>query len=138
MDEDSAVSVPVCESLTFCIPKRTPKWVTGFPDFLDNVLHIGDPNIKIMKDTWLQYERQYWDTFQARGKPRKKREKKEPATLEGNVIDVPESEKPPPKVHPSVRSALRKIMASFKRIGIRHKDREVDELLELMNNIISC
>lgn len=122
------------EELPYCVPKRVPKYVCGFAEFLLNIVREIDPNIPVMRDTWQLYERRQWENYHARGKKRKKREKKE-VVGEGNVNDVPESEVP--KVHPSVRTALRRKMATLKRIADEIKSPEMNEILTDMNHIIS-
>jgi hypothetical protein len=122
------------ETLPFCVPKCPPKYVLGFPDFLTDRLRKTDPNIGVMKRTWKDMAAQHWEDFRAVGKKRKTREKHVPIH-EGNVTDIPETE--PPKVHPAVRTAIRRRIATLQRIADEMNSEEMREVLKDLRQLIA-
>lgn len=61
--------------LPYSIPKNVPKWVMGFPEYLENSLHVGGTEPSTLRQTWKNLESQYWSDFQACGKKRTKKNK---------------------------------------------------------------
>jgi hypothetical protein len=75
------------ETLPFAVPKKVPRWVLGFPNFLKNELQVDDPDVITVHDSWLRFETQYWELYHKKGKPRQPRKKKDP---ESDSISNPE------------------------------------------------
>lgn len=111
------------ESLPYCVPKRTPKWVVGFADWLEE-RGLDDPAIAQMRETWKRYHESHWDAFNQCGKKRKAREK---AAGEGDgerdhADDGDTSEGGSVKVPRVVRTKMRKHTLRVKELTNKYKD----------------
>lgn len=80
------------EELPYCVPKRVPKWVAGFPAWLREA-SVLDPAVQDMADTWQKYEGSHWLMFQGLSKKRKPRERPE-GKGDGPAEGEPETKKP--------------------------------------------
>jgi len=134
-DAQEGVDLEAKAPLPHYIPAKVPPYMHAFTGFLVDEMKDLDPNVTIMGATLKDREAKCWANFQAAGRKRKKREKKMPSTQEGNVIDALETA---PKVHPSVRTALRRKMATLRRIADELNSAEMREVLLDMNQIIAC
>lgn len=54
------------------MPKNVPKWVEGFPDFLENNLRVPGSEPATLRTAWRTLEAQHWGSFHACGKKRVK------------------------------------------------------------------
>jgi len=61
--------------LPYSIPKNVPKWVLGFPEFLENSLRVGGTETTTLRQTWKSLEARHWSAYQACGKKRAKKDK---------------------------------------------------------------
>jgi len=102
------------EFLPFSIPRRVPKWVTGFFLFIANTLNYNPQNeVLTVHDKWIKYEVDHWELYQKHGKPRKPRQPKvQPNLIKENedvdgmqIVNDDNSSEPPTKRKRGVRRA---------------------------------
>jgi hypothetical protein len=100
--------------LPYAVPKNVPKWVAGFPDFLENSLHVGGSGPATLREAWRAMEEQYWANFHACGKKRSKADKK---TKDSGDEAAEKVKKPRPQLSKRVREHLKQLERIAQEMG---------------------